>query len=229
MADMIIKPSDGNSLVIQDEGGDAALTVGTTGNTTLAGTANNLGTVTAGTLGAGSILNGTRLTDLKSTDGGESAITCDEYGYVSHPQRPCFKAYKDADGFSTSGSTTFPFNQTLINVGDHYDKSTYKFTAPVAGNYYFHFYSIYQGTSINGWCGFVFSIGSQMGESQHFNDNFSNSSSWSNADISGVYSLAEGCTVHTQVNTITNWHGNNYSTFCGWMLSGYNSSNNNPG
>ena len=52
MADMIIKPSSGNSLVFQDEGGDPALTVGTTGNTTLAGTANNLGTVTAGTLGS---------------------------------------------------------------------------------------------------------------------------------------------------------------------------------
>jgi len=37
MADMIIKPSSGNSLVFQDEGGDPALTVGTTGNTTLAG------------------------------------------------------------------------------------------------------------------------------------------------------------------------------------------------
>jgi len=49
MADMIIKPSSGNSLVFQDEGGDPALTVGTTGNTTLAGTANNLGTISSAT------------------------------------------------------------------------------------------------------------------------------------------------------------------------------------
>ena len=57
MADMIIKPSSGNSLVFQDEGGDPALTVGTTGNTTLAGTANNLGTITsATTFPAGHIL-----------------------------------------------------------------------------------------------------------------------------------------------------------------------------
>ena len=59
MADLIIKPSSGNSLVLQDEGGDAALTVGTTGNTTLAGTANNLGTVTAGSIAGGSITNAT--------------------------------------------------------------------------------------------------------------------------------------------------------------------------
>ena len=53
MANLIIKPADGGSLVLQDEGGDAALTVGTTGSTTLAGTANNLGTTTAGTLSSG--------------------------------------------------------------------------------------------------------------------------------------------------------------------------------
>ena len=53
MANLIIKPTSGGSLVLQDEGGDAALTVGTTGSTTLAGTANNLGTTTAGTLSSG--------------------------------------------------------------------------------------------------------------------------------------------------------------------------------
>ena len=51
MANLIIKPTRGGRLVLQDEGGDAALTVGTTGSTTLAGTTNNLGTVTAGTIG----------------------------------------------------------------------------------------------------------------------------------------------------------------------------------
>ena len=50
MANLIIKPTSGGSLILQDEGGDAALTIGTTGSTTLAGTANNLGTVTGGTI-----------------------------------------------------------------------------------------------------------------------------------------------------------------------------------
>ena len=53
MANLIIKPADGGSLVLQDEGGDPALTVWTTGSTTLAGTANKLGTTTAGTLSSG--------------------------------------------------------------------------------------------------------------------------------------------------------------------------------
>lgn len=49
MADRAIKPDSGNQLVLEDEGGSAALTIDTSGNTTLAGTANNIGTVTSGT------------------------------------------------------------------------------------------------------------------------------------------------------------------------------------
>lgn len=59
MANLIIKPTSGGSLVLQDEGGDAAVTVGTTGSTTLAGTANNLGTVTAGSIAGGAITSAT--------------------------------------------------------------------------------------------------------------------------------------------------------------------------
>ena len=55
MANLIIKPASDGNLILQDEGGDAAVTVSTTGNTTLAGTTNNLGTVTAATINGGSI------------------------------------------------------------------------------------------------------------------------------------------------------------------------------
>ena len=56
MANLIIKPAGNGSLILQDEGGDAAVTVGTTGSATfaqsvvLSGTTNNIGTVTVGNL-----------------------------------------------------------------------------------------------------------------------------------------------------------------------------------
>jgi len=56
MANLIIKPTSGGSLILQDEGGDAAVTVGTTGSTTLAGTANALGTVATANLSNNNIV-----------------------------------------------------------------------------------------------------------------------------------------------------------------------------
>jgi hypothetical protein len=60
MANLIIKPSAGGDLKLQDEGSTDAITISTTGNTTLAGTANNLGTVTAGAIPS-SLVTGNRL------------------------------------------------------------------------------------------------------------------------------------------------------------------------
>ncbi len=50
MANLIIKPTSGGSLILQDEGGTAAHTIDASGNHTLSGATNNLGTVTAGTI-----------------------------------------------------------------------------------------------------------------------------------------------------------------------------------
>ncbi|SVC57358.1 uncharacterized protein METZ01_LOCUS310212 [marine metagenome] len=52
MGNLVFKPATGggNKVIFQNQGGSDALTVEDSGNITLAGTANNLGTVTAGTL-----------------------------------------------------------------------------------------------------------------------------------------------------------------------------------
>ena len=55
MADAVIKPDSGNPLVIQDEGGSAAITVATNGNVTVA---EDL-TVTGGDVTVGADANGT--------------------------------------------------------------------------------------------------------------------------------------------------------------------------
>ena len=59
MANLIIKPTSGGSLILQDEGGTAAHTIDASGNHTLSGTTNNIGTVTGGSIAGGSITNAT--------------------------------------------------------------------------------------------------------------------------------------------------------------------------
>ena len=62
MANLVIKPASGsgNKIVFQNQAGLVdAITVEDSGNTTLAGASNNLGTVTAGSIAGGSITSAT--------------------------------------------------------------------------------------------------------------------------------------------------------------------------
>ena len=99
MANLIIKPTSGGSLILQDEGGTAAHTMDASGNhtlannTTLSGTANNLGTVTAGNVDA--------ITDCKTMASG--AITASAYMDIQQCFTSDYKFYKlFVGGFETN-------------------------------------------------------------------------------------------------------------------------------
>jgi len=67
---------------------------------------------------------------------GTTALTIDSSGRVFTPARPAFHAYK-GDDTSLQASGTYIFNSTFTNIGNCYDTTTGRFTAPVNGVYVF--------------------------------------------------------------------------------------------
>lgn len=113
------------------------------GATSTSLTVNNNGSTTIFTGGAGIYANNSAAsnnpTDLVfwTTSGGNPVekARINSSGIVTTPYQPSFRAYSNAGGYSTVG--VVPFNQTSLNVGNHYNTSNYTFTAPVSGSYFF--------------------------------------------------------------------------------------------
>jgi len=62
----------------------------------------------------------------------------DSSGRVTMPYQPMFHVYGSGanSAFSTQ-AVVVNFNSVIQNTGSHYNDTTYRFTAPVDGNYYF--------------------------------------------------------------------------------------------
>jgi len=69
----------------------------------------------------------------------ETAMKIDSNGYVTTPLRPYFHATGSGtqSWSGTSAYQTVQFNTVWENLGSHYDTSSYTFTVPVAGAYFF--------------------------------------------------------------------------------------------
>ena len=126
-----------------------------------------------------------------------------------------------ASGFSSGA--TMPYGDAVTNIGNHYDTSTYEFTAPVAGLYFISA-SISPGnaTSTNVWIGMrILKNGSNIasqGWSLSHVDVVSGNNQYANLSHDCVISLVSGDKIKVIVpyNTFNGDVG--YGHFCGYLI-----------
>lgn len=92
----------------------------------------------------------TTITPSKLTVG---AISWDSSGRVTMPYQPSFRAYSND---TTTVGNVIKYGGVVHNTGNHYNASTYTFTAPVSGLYYFEAHYLTSRTTVTGDNGFDF-------------------------------------------------------------------------
>ena len=86
--------------------------------------------------------------NLKFITNNSERMRIDSSGRVTMPYQPAFKAAGSAA--YTARPTPVDYNTAAFNIGGHYNTSTYRFTAPVSGTYWFGAYALAESTSSNG-------------------------------------------------------------------------------
>jgi len=67
----------------------------------------------------------------------QESMRIDSSGRVTMPAQPAFNAINGPSPGITTADYALAFTTAVTNVGGHYNISTYRFTAPVAGTYFF--------------------------------------------------------------------------------------------
>lgn len=101
-------------------------------------------------IGSRGSANGTHPNALYIYDNAASAfrMVIDSGGRVLTPNQPAFRAI-GSEAYDVR-SIPVNFNSVVFNIGNHYNASTYRFVAPVAGTYWLAVNALAQNTSSTG-------------------------------------------------------------------------------
>ena len=140
----------------------------------------------------------------------------DSSGRVTTPYQPAFDAYGTAGNVLFTTDTPIAFTSTTFNVGSNYNTGTYRFTAPVAGIYFFRA-QVYKQASGNASRLRLYKNAADVRVYQYISatDTYT-------FNITGIISLAVGDYVTCNFNSDgagTNIYlADNHSNFSGYLL-----------
>lgn len=147
---------------------------------------------------------------------GTQRLIVDASGRVTTPYQPAFDAYGTVGNFSVTTEVAIPLNSTTYNVGNHYNTSNYRFTAPVAGMYFFRAHTYKQASGNASRLRFYKNAG-DVRVYQYI----SASDTYTHA-ITGIISLAVGdyvtCTFNSDGAGTNIYLADNHTNFSGYLL-----------
>ena len=139
-----------------------------------------------------------------------NALEISNKGYVLQPVRPYFKANKSA---VISGTGTVTWNTVIYNNGGHYDNSNGRFTAPIAGLYWF-------SAKINAYdrIDFEIRLNGSVVERGQYNTDSDNVGWWSN-QLTTIVEMTAGQYVNVYVSNLDqNTDPQTWLTFMGYLI-----------
>ena len=81
---------------------------------------------------------------------GTDQLVVDSVGRVTMPYQPAFRAHRTPVAWEAYSLQTVIWNNTSLNIGNHFNTVNGTFTAPINGLYYLHFAAYQLNTSASG-------------------------------------------------------------------------------
>lgn len=88
-----------------------------------------------------------KVSEIQDPTNGNSALTVDTAGRVTLPSRPHAIVDFGSNAYVSKAAGIFTLDNAVINVGNHYDTTTYKFTCPISGLYTVEFAGLSQNNA----------------------------------------------------------------------------------